>query len=1189
MKKLVVVFVLLFAISFLSATVFDFSNSIQDGSTTTNNFAEIYFLISETSLTDFIFNFQETNYSLFDSSLVLMLNLDNNSAIGENDSLVVDSSVYKNNGTADNISFSTGKYNNSIILVNNSLINFSDSDAFHSDEFTISFWIKTQKFSIKQIVANGDSTYILLTSGEVYSVGYNSVGQLGIGSTTDAITPTKISGFNFSLLADSGYPGDGQTDHMCGVLVNGTAMCWGYGANGQIGDNTTTQRTSPKAVLGNYNFSNIYVGRWNSCGLLFNGTLLCWGANSYGQIGDNTTTQRNVPTPQIIFYNFSQVSLGDGSTCGVLINGTGLCWGRNSYGQVGANITSSETGILIPTFVYGTYNFSKIFSGNEKVCGILTNGSVMCWGGQGSGGGFVCGGGLGDNTCNDSSIPVSLYGDYTFSYLESNYYGYCGILTNGSVMCWGGGRNGVLGNGNTSKSLVPVMVNGDYNFSSISVGNGHSCGILQNESISCWGANSHNQLGKGISTSYFVYPILFDYGTFSNGSYSQLVMGTGHVCGLLENGSALCWGNNEYNALGDDTNESKDIPTPVYGNYNFSFLSSRANLVCGLLENGSALCWGANAQGQVGANLSIEQVGIPTPVYGNYNFSTILSGANSACGMLHNKTVLCWGSNQYGSLGNGSTGGRSNVPIPVSGNYNFSSLYSSNGIFCGLLENGSALCWGLNNQGQLGDNSIINRNTSTPVYGNYNFSSLSLGVYNSCGLLENGSALCWGDNAFGQVGDNTTTDRKIPTPVYGNYNFSNIAIGQYYICGVLTNSSALCWGTNVDGRLGDGTLTQRNIPTFVNYNKNFSLIFCGQSFTYGVLTDGTIVSFGSNSYGQQLFSIFDSKIPSLGFYKGNLFGKTTESFRVGSGFDGGIFGYSSKGFNYLELDSNWNLVVLSFDGTIGKIYKNGELYNTFTSPYLNYFNDTSALTIGNETNAQIDEVQMWNRTLSDSEIKQVYKSNLQQINSTAYQFYTNQSSLSEGTYTYKFYVKNILGNWNVSGLRSFIVKFPVEVVASSSSPGATYKPTNESLQEGYSRNFVKNQKVEITINGEKEIITINKILENEVQFSVSGNNYSVSVNSTKKLDLNSDGVYDLQISVNKIYTNGIAQMEFKLINEKIPTGEKESAGEQTQNETPKEKSNNLILIIIGGVVLIGIISLMLNVKHKKRRYSLYGF
>ena len=195
-------------------------------------------------------------------------------------------------------------------------------------------------------------------------------------------------------------------------------------------------------------------------------------------------------------------------------------------------------------------------------------------------------------------------------------------------------------------------------------------------------------------------------------------------------------------------------------------------------------------------------------------------------------------------------------------------------------------------------------------------------------------------------------------------------------------------------------------------------------------------------------------------------------------------------------------------------------------------------------------------------------------------------TLSNGNYVVNFYCNDLIGNKNNSATVSFSVTGSI-AATTSGSPGATSKPSTASLTEGYSRNFVKNQKVEITINGEKEIITINKILENEVQFSVSGNNYSVSVNSTKKFDLNSDGVYDLQISVNKIYTNGIAQMEFKLINEKIPTGEKESAEEQTQNETPTESKNVrwIILISVFAVAIIFVLIKLLSAKKFEKKYG----
>jgi len=124
-----------------------------------------------------------------------------------------------------------------------------------------------------------------------------------------------------------------------------------------------------------------------------------------------------------------------------------------------------------------------------------------------------------------------------------------------------------------------------------------------------------------------------------------------------------------------------------------------------------------------------------------------------------------WGYNNYGQLGNGSIGGQSNIPVFVVGNYNFSKLYAGSVHLCGLLQNGTALCWGYGTYGVLGENNNQNRGYPVSVYGNYSFSSMSLGTIYSCGILENKTLMCWGRNNYGQVGDGTIIEKWIPTPV----------------------------------------------------------------------------------------------------------------------------------------------------------------------------------------------------------------------------------------------------------------------------------------------------------------------------------------------------------------------------------------------------------------------------------------
>ena len=117
---------------------------------------------------------------------------------------------------------------------------------------------------------------------------------------------------------------------------------------------------------------------------------------------------------------------------------------------------------------------------------------------------------------------------------------------------------------------------------------------------------------------------------------------------------------------------------------------------------------------------------------------------------------------------------------------------------CVILENGIARCWGRrNSEGLLGNGMNINTVAPFPIVGGYNFSLISLGFKFSCGLLQNGSAMCWGDNEYGQLGDGTTTDRFSPVFVSGGYTFLSLSADSYFhTCGVLTNGTVLCWGRN---------------------------------------------------------------------------------------------------------------------------------------------------------------------------------------------------------------------------------------------------------------------------------------------------------------------------------------------------------------------------------------------------------
>ncbi|KAL4856511.1 Ultraviolet-B receptor 8 [Chlorella vulgaris] len=349
------------------------------------------------------------------------------------------------------------------------------------------------------------------------AAGSGVYGRLGDGFETSRKAPVAVSGgHTFADIAA------GNT-HTCGVLANGSALCWGYGGDGQIGNADNSESTvAPAAVAGNFAFSSIHSGSSAkyTCGILTNGSALCWGVGDSGQLGDGAAASSNIPVGVSGNYLFSQLATGSNHACGVLTNGTALCWGDGTQGQLGNGAyTTSST----PCAVSGGYTFAQIAAGGFHSCGILTNGSALCWGSGSSGR-------LGNGASTSSSTPKAVSGGYTFSWIAAGNAHTCGILVNGSAMCWGLGSKGQLGQNATTSSNTPVAVKGDGTFSRIAGGGAsYSCGVLVNGSAQCWGDNSFGQLGSN-STGASTVPVAVAGGL----QFTALQTGEEHTCGIVD-------------------------------------------------------------------------------------------------------------------------------------------------------------------------------------------------------------------------------------------------------------------------------------------------------------------------------------------------------------------------------------------------------------------------------------------------------------------------------------------------------------------------------------------------------------------------------------------------------------------------------------------------------------------------------
>jgi alpha-tubulin suppressor-like RCC1 family protein len=339
----------------------------------------------------------------------------------------------------------------------------------------------------------------------------------------------------------------------------------------------------------------------------------------------------------------------------------------------------------------------------------------------------------------------------------------------------------------------------------LSLSNVSSCGLTSTGAMKCWGSNNYGQIGT-LASNQQKTPI--DVPGFTN-NISAIAVGDSRMCALTTTGEVKCIGN----GVADSNNSG--ISTGA-----ISISSGYANS-CALMSTGGVKCWGDNWTGQLGSGTwvntspAVDVKGLTSGV------TAITSGIQFSCALLSGGSVKCWGANNYGQLGDGTTTNR-NEPAqvkvagqPISGVVSISGGYEH---ACAILTNGEAMCWGRNNYGQLGDGTTTNRNVPTPVVSlGTTIRSISGGLNHTCAITTGGAAKCWGYNALGSLGNGTFTDSLIPVNVVGLDSgvLSIEASKSFATCARVTGTSVKCWGHSWAGNVGDGFTTDRSSPVNV--------------------------------------------------------------------------------------------------------------------------------------------------------------------------------------------------------------------------------------------------------------------------------------------------------------------------------------------------------------------------------------
>jgi alpha-tubulin suppressor-like RCC1 family protein len=331
-------------------------------------------------------------------------------------------------------------------------------------------------------VSGGDNfTLLVADSGSVWAFGNNSSGQLGLGHTNDAKSPTQIPNLSGVIaVAAGGF-------HSLALTSTGDLYAWGGNVNGQVGDESNTNRSTPQ-LLDLSDVVAIAAGERHSLALTGSGDLYAWGENDKGQLGTGNTTDSNIPV--LILSGVSAIGAGLEHSLAVKTNGTAWAWGKNAGGQLSNNAVSSGA-TSTPAQMIGISGAVAVYGGAAHSVIRLSNGTLKATGQNGDGQ-------LGDGTTASQRLTaVAVVGLTNIEAVAVGSFHNLALDDDGVIWVWGDGSKGAIGTGNQTDVNTPAALSAPTNVEYIGVSWEHSVAIDANGVVSTWGANGAGELGDG--------------------------------------------------------------------------------------------------------------------------------------------------------------------------------------------------------------------------------------------------------------------------------------------------------------------------------------------------------------------------------------------------------------------------------------------------------------------------------------------------------------------------------------------------------------------------------------------------------------------------------------------------------------------------------------------------------------------
>ena len=355
---------------------------------------------------------------------------------------------------------------------------------------------------------------------------------------------------------------------------------------------------------------------------------------------------------------FTNVSGKATSTVAILTVATNhysaVAWGQNVFRQLGDGSANSLSDV--PVSVTGLKFVTAVAAGGYHSLALLADGAVMAWGDNEFGQ-------LGDGSTLTSSVPVPVSDLTGVKAIAAGENHSLALMGNGTVEAWGANESGQLGDGNEQESEVPVPVKGLTGVKAIAAGGEHSLALLDNGTVEAWGAGESGQLGDGKETSSSA-PVAVK----GLSGVQAIAAGQEFSIALLDKGTVESWGSDEAGQLGNSSvEEGSDVPVAVGGLSDVTSLAAGADHGLALLSDGAVMAWGDDSDGELGNGVIAPSEETPVPVSGLSDVVAVSAGGQDSAAVLGGGAVMTWGVNRWGTLGDGSSGSPSDLPVLVAG------------------------------------------------------------------------------------------------------------------------------------------------------------------------------------------------------------------------------------------------------------------------------------------------------------------------------------------------------------------------------------------------------------------------------------------------------------------------------------------------------------------------------------------